>query len=136
MNKFWTFIIGTVVGIVLTLGIEFVAALAVASSQDSKFNMFDKPGEVVSSSSFKVIQALDANSALVYGEENGILSNYYGSTIYCLTVSDEHAGLYDDQTIEVPKGYEARILGTYRYETTQKIAKTVPVIAIIEKGKQ
>ena len=69
MNKFWTFVVGAVVGIVLTLGVEFVMALAVAASQDSKFNMFDEPGEVVSSSSFKVIQALDANSALVYGEE-------------------------------------------------------------------
>lgn len=135
MNKFWTFVVGAVVGIVLTLGVEFVMALAVAASQDSKFNMFDEPGEVVSSSSFKVIQALDANSALVYGEEKGILSDYFGGTVYCLTVSDEHAGLYDDQIIEVPKGYEARILGTYKYETTQKITKTVPVIAIMEKGK-
>lgn len=121
---------GVVVGVLLCLAVLFLYAKG--SANRNNIEMFEKPGEVVESTSFKVMQAIDSQSALVNAKEEGPLENY-GFTVYLLCVSEEHAGLYDDQVIEVPKNMEARVCGTYRYKTRLEIEKTVPVIMIMDK---
>ena len=49
-----------------------------------------------------------------------------------LLVNDEGKYYYDNELVKVPKGYQARQMGVYRYPTKSKDIRTVPVIQIIE----
>lgn len=40
---------------------------------------------------------------------------------------------YDDQVITIPQGKVFRQIGTFRYENTEHMKKTIPVIDIFDK---
>jgi len=90
--------------------------------------MFKEPTDVISDKSFKVLQVVRNNAALVHGP--GKYGDYYG-TLY-LIINDEGEYYYDDEIIKVPKGKVVRQIGVYKYTTKSETTKTVPLIKIME----
>lgn len=96
----------------------------------------EEPGEVINERSFKVLQVVDHQSALVYGKDE---YGYYSGTLYLFqhSLSDilykKVSPLYDDQIIKVPKGKVVRLVGTYSYETMDNRYKTVPKVRMFDK---
>ena len=74
--------------------------------------------------SIKIIQAHSQNTALVWPTDK------YDPVMFLL--GNETDAFYDDQIINVPKGYKLVQVGTYRYTTREKIEKTVPAVAIVK----
>ncbi len=99
------------------------------------FSEIEIPGEIVNEKSFKVLQPIPSfnpgkQCALVNGKDE--YGSYNGMLYYLCDYLSVH-DLYDDQIIKVPKGYEVRIFGVYRYLTNDKRYKTVPKIKILPK---
>ena len=55
----------------------------------------------------------------------------YGTVVMFL--SSKEGSFYDDQKIKLQKGKLFRQIGTYRYQTTQGIEKTVPIVGVFDK---
>ena len=124
MKKWLIFGGGVLTGIVLTFVFIFLVA---KGRQQEDFKLFEKPGEVVDATSFKVFQVLDDNVALV---NEG--SKVYGATVYLL-INDEGKYYTDDEIIKVPDGKVVRKVGVYHYQTKSELDKTVSVIEIMDK---
>ena len=122
MNKWLYFSGGIVAGIVLTILVAFVYRSC--DSRNGLVKYFEKPGDVIEVSSFKVFQVIDDNAALVWGP--------FHSAVYALT-NKEGKYYYDDEIIEVPEGKVVRQIGLFRYETQDKTEKTVPIIRIMDE---
>jgi len=128
MKKWLIFGGGVLTGVVLTF---FVLFLIAKGRQQEDFKLFEKPGEVVEVTSFKVFQVLDDDVALVHGasdDEDGI----YMGAIYLL-INDEGKYYTDDEIIKVPEGKVVRKVGVYHYQTKMELDKTVSVIEIMDK---
>ena len=128
MKKWLIFGGGVVTGVVLTFVILFFVA---KGRQQEDFKLFEKPGEVVDVSSFKVFQVLDDDVALVNGASNEEYDIYMGA-VYLL-INDEGKYYTDDEIIEVPNGKVVRKVGVYHYQTKSELDKTVSVIEIMDK---
>lgn len=125
-----TYVGGIVTGIVLM----FVFALIVNSTQQGQANavnrdvvMFEKPQQVITASTLKVIQVLPDGSALAtvdFVEDNG------GMVVMFL--AKDGMAYYDDQKINVPSGKCLRQVGTFTYESKMG-QKTVPVVEILDE---
>ena len=95
-----------------------------------------EPGEVIHEKSFKIVDVGNAFNALVVGKDE---FGGYGGTVYLLKqgILDkmEHGDItfYDGKIINIPKGKEVRMFGTYTYETRGAGIKTVPIIRIRNK---
>ena len=143
MKKWVVFILGLVTGCVLTFLSLMVISNAMTTNdtvtEDNAnyypgLNLFEQPGEEFSAPSFEVMQVLSSNVALAHSGKKGYSGdiNYIGTTLVLL-IGDENTYFYDDQIVEVKTGQVARHIGTYQYETTREIIKTVPVIKIFDK---
>lgn len=135
MNKWLIFGGGVVTGVVLMFLVLFLYGMSTQESaqDDSGLTLFDEPGEVIESRSFKVFQALGEGSALVNAEnpENEKFESYkYVDGLVCLLVDMDKKMYYDEEIVTVPEGKVARQIGVYQYETNGKYSKTVPVIRI------
>lgn len=128
MKKWLIFGGGVVTGVVLTFVILFFVA---KGRQQEDFKLFEKPGEVVDVSSFKVFQVLDDDVALVNGASNEEYDIYMGA-VYLL-INDEGKYYTDDEIIKVPNGKVVRKVGVYHYQTKSELDKTVSVIEIMDK---
>ena len=128
------FILTYVGGIVTGIVLMFVFALIVNSTQQGQANavnrdvvMFEKPQQVITASTLKVIQVLPDGSALAtvdFVEDNG------GMVVMFL--AKEGVSYYDDQKINVPSGKCLRQVGTFTYESKMG-QKTVPVVEILDE---
>jgi len=127
MKNFLIFGEGVVAGFILAVVVGVVLVSYNEGMENLK--MFDAPGEVVSSRSFKVLQVFDENSGLVNGEGKW---EYIDGDLYFF-INQKGQALYDDQIIKVPEGKEARIMGTFRYTSKSDIVKTVPVVMLLDK---
>lgn len=125
-----TYVGGIATGIILM----FVFLFFVGMSQNGQANsinrnvvMFEKPQQVITASTLKVIQVLPDGSALAtvdIMEDNGGL--------VVMFLAKDGMAYYDDQKIDVPSDKCIRQVGTYTYES--KIGmKTVPVVEILDK---
>lgn len=127
MKQFLIFILGVIVGVVLT----FVLAFYMSSTDvnDDNIIRFDNPTEIVNEQSFEVFQVVGDNMALVHGQSS---PGYYYGTLYLL-VNKEGKYYYDDEIVKVPKGKVVKQVGIYRYITKSDIQKTVPIVQIMNK---
>lgn len=128
MKKWLIFGGGVVTGVVLTFVILFFVA---KGRQQEDFKLFEKPGEVVDVTSFKVFQVLDDDVALVNGASNEEYDIYMGAVF--LLINDEGKYYTDDEIIKVPNGKVVRKVGVYHYQTKSELDKTVSVIEIMDK---
>ena len=125
---------GVITGIVAFLLFSVILAYTdeKGNKSDNGITWFEEPGEVFDESAFKVFQVIADDAALVNpskGEMFELTDKVY------LLVNDEEKYYYDNELVNVPKGYQARQMGVYRYPTKRHDIKTVPVIQIIEKNK-
>ncbi len=120
MKKFLIFVFGVITGVALTLA--FVYFIRV--TDDNNTIWFDKPGEIITESSFTVFQVLDDNAALA-------LDDHYDA-IYLL-VNDEDKYYYDGEKVRVPKNKKARQVGIYKYATKDLNMRTVPIVQFFDK---
>ena len=128
MKKWLIFGGGVLTGVIFTFVILFVLAKG-KSNED--FKLFEKPGEIVNVTSFKVFQVLDDDVALVNGASNEEYDIYMGA-VYLL-INDEGKYYTDDEIIKVPNGKVVRKVGVYHYQTKSELDKTVSVIEIMDK---
>lgn len=136
MKKWGLFLLGSITGAILTIVVLGIIGISMNNSITGEnatnsypgLVIFEQPGDVLETESFKILQVLDGNSALAHAKEGSL---YYG--ILVLLVGDENTYYYDDQIVEVPKGKTARHIGTYQYETKSEIQKTFPVVRILDK---
>ena len=134
MKKWLIFGGGFLVGIVVTFLMLVVIGLANKKSSPTipGATMFEQPTEVVQESSFKVMQAIHDNAALVNAKGGSYsVSDVYRGTLYLLVNHEGHF-YYDEEIIKVPKGKKVRQVGIYRYQTRMNIEKTIPVIEIMD----
>ncbi len=90
--------------------------------------LFDEAGDVVDEESFKDLQVIASDAALVNGKDE---YGYYG-TLYLITNSDNKY-YYDDEIVKVPQGKVVRQVGIYRYIAKNETLKTVPIIMILNE---
>ena len=134
MNKWLIIGGGFLAGVIVTFLVLVVIGL---SNQKSSPNipgakMFEQPTEVVQESSFKVMQAIQENAALVNAKSGSYsFGDMYMGTLYLLINNEGHY-YYDDEIVKVPQGKKVRQVGIYRYETKMEIEKTVPIIEIMD----
>ncbi|MBO4531503.1 MAG: hypothetical protein IKT00_07595 [Prevotella sp.] len=144
MNKWLFFIGGILTGIVLAV----VFSLLINSKEQPKpegntptpsekkttqtpegVTFFDGPGVIMDAKSYKVIQVVFDNGALV--REPGEYGLYVGKV--SLLVDGMEKYFYDDEIVNVPEDKVVRQVGIYRYRTKDKTVKTVPIIKIMDK---
>jgi hypothetical protein len=136
MKKGLLFFLGIITGAILTVGVlYFVYVSQTADSPGTKEDvntiLFSEPGEVISFSSFKVMQVLPNGSALAESVHNAQYS-IYGDPLVLFT-ANEGSAYYDDQIIKVPAKKVARQVGTFRYTSGAGFEKTVPIVKFFDK---
>lgn len=125
-----TFVGGVVFGVMLTIGVCYFAYAhnsSNASNSNPDVELFEKPTQTISAKEFRVIQVLDDGSALATIED----MNEFGTVV--LFQAKEGASHYDDQIIKVPSGKVTKQVGTFKYETAQRMIKTVPIVEFFSK---
>ena len=132
MNKTLTFILGIITGVVLTIITLFIIGKATGVGQDSSYDgitMFEQPGDIIPAKKFEVLQVVP-NGALAKSEDTKFgFSEFTGPIV--LFLSNGQNSYYDGEVITVPKGKNARQIGTFQYETRMGY-KTVPIVQVIE----
>lgn len=133
MKNWQIFGIGFLAGIGATILVLFLIGLGLSNNGSGDLTgatMFENPGDAVPERSFKVLQVVDDNAALVKGKDNDLFDTYMGP-VY-LIVNSEGKFYYDDEIINIPKGKNARQVGIYKYSAKSGIDKTVAIIEIME----
>lgn len=126
MQRKWVvYALGIVSGIALTFIVLYLMA-GCSSSNGVKY--FEKPGDCISTNSFKVFQVLDDGVALA----NEIEEYDLPTGIVVLLINKDGKYYYDDQVIKIPAGKCARQVGVYTYPTKMEIEKTVPIVEIMK----
>lgn len=133
MKKIWVYLLGVLSGVVLMFIIGFIINL----TKSSNVRFFDKPGDVITIQrltgepeaiqSFEVFQALEDGMALATG----------GSLFQDLVVllwNAEGTPYYDNQIVTAPIGKCFRQVGIYKYESTDKMVRTVPIVTMMDGG--
>lgn len=142
MKKWVVYLLGVLTGIVLTFGFAIISNSMMGSSDNEVIEteanaeeesndgvtLFKTPGDVIEGRSFKVMQVVAKNAALVSGKAEDS-SLYYGTV--CLILNDEGKYYYDEEIIKIPNGKVARQVGIYQYPNRDGMMKTVPIIKIM-----
>lgn len=129
MKQFFIFFLGLIAGVALSIGGAYLYSNL--QEDTDKLVYFDKPGKVIESEySFRVIQVVDENSAIVVEQD---ISSIFGFGLTALLVHN-NAYFYDNQEIEIGKKQQFRQVGVYTYMTTEGEQKTIPVIKIFNKN--
>lgn len=142
MSKGISFFLGTITGVLLTLGFFAVKGIITNGGTSSieitgkttnlpdGVTMLDKPIPFSGSKNFKVLQVVMQNGALAHSEKIE-----YGSKIYTdpvvLIVTEKGNAFYDDQVVQCPKDGKAVQIGTYNYLSNLG-RKTVPIIRFVK----
>ena len=135
MKRIWVYLLGVLTGIIISvLAVVVIGAIYnikndPAAGMINGMSFFDKPGDIIEESEFRVFQALDNGTALARGE--GGRSVHTGITV--LLYNKEGNPYYDEQIIKVPDGKCVRQIGLYRYTSRMDVDKTVPVVEIVNK---
>ena len=146
MKKWMVFVLGIVTGFILTIAIGFAlngiqnpkpsseniteSEQEAEPKEDDGITWFEEPGDIIEESSFKVIQVLAKDAALVCSKSKR--ADLYTGPVYLLT-NGEGKYYYDDQIIKIPKEKAVRQMGIYRYPNKNEDIKTVPIIEIMDK---
>ena len=146
MKKIWVYLLGVLTGIIFT----FLVLLVVSATMKSKekveiktetetkieilpgMRLFDKPGEEINETGFKVFQSLTDGFALASGKGDAYSEDLYmGLTV--LLYSEEGNPYYDAQVIKAPEGKCFKQVGIYKYTANSGMVRTVPVIQLMDK---
>ena len=136
MKKIWVYLLGVLTGIVVTIIVLMIIAVAVNAKNDPSTGMtkgmsfFEQPGDVIESSSVKVFQALGNGAALAMCKGDG---TYIHSGPNVLLYNEQGTPYYDDQVVEAPRGKCFKQVGIYRYPTKSGMDKTVPIVMLLER---
>ena len=125
MKKFIIFILGVITGVVLTIAVA--AWLGTSSEVNHDRSFFDKPGEVMPMTSFKVFQVLDDGTALAHTYDK------YEHDPIVLLMNKNGEAYYDDLIVKAPAGKCFRQVGTFKYTNNMGARATVPIVAIADK---
>ena len=134
MKKFLIFIGGFIAGILATILVAYIIAIA-SKPNDGLIGLkvFPEKGECIQSDGeLEVFQVLEPNVALAHTVKYG---NYgmrnYSEEIVVLLIDYSGKTFYDDQKVKIPKNNCARQIGTYQYSTKKdNFGKTVPAVVI------
>jgi hypothetical protein len=124
------FLGGFIVGVVTTILVLFLfytenesAVPLTPNDTLAGLTIFPEKGECITKNEIEILQTLKPNMALAR-------SGKFSSEILVLLINHEGEIYYDDKKIKILKNKCAKQIGTYRYETTGKILKTVPAVVI------
>lgn len=137
MKRIWVYLLGVLTGIVVSVIALIIIAIAINAGNDpatrmsSGMTFFERSGDVIKESSFKVFQALGDGTALAEGKGDSHSSIYTGINV--LLYNEKGTPYYDEQIVTVPHGKCFRQVGIYRYSARSGSVKTVPIIMIMEK---
>ncbi len=92
---------------------------------------FEQPNREIRATSFKVLQVIQDDAALVHCK-NGTRGSYYDSPLYLLVNSSGHY-YYDEEVIQVPSERKVVQVGIYKYNAKSGIEKTVPIVRITDR---
>ena len=127
-----SYVAGIVTGIICTCLFAFYVG-----SRDKELiksiELFDKPRQEIKDKEFNIMQVLPNGNALAQYNKLSLDDSTirYGTVV--LFLSSKEGSFYDDQKIKLQKGKLFRQIGTYRYQTTQGIEKTVPIVGVFDK---
>lgn len=127
MNKWLVYVLGIITGFILTHVFESYVNL----SNDSGIvglKLFEKPGDNMEYSQFKVFQVLESGCALAHADDP------FGAIVFI--IPNEKQQFYDDQSIVLENDQCAQYVGTYKYDTKMGMGKTVPAVKIINGVRQ
>lgn len=116
------YLAGVISGIFLLFIVGLISNSANRSGGD--ITMYSNPQERLSEKKFTVIQVNSDGSAIAVAD--------YG-TKAVLFQAKGNGSYYDDQVITIPQGKVFRQIGTFRYENTEHMIKTIPVVDIFDK---
>ena len=134
MNRFLIYILGVITGIGLTFGFAYFTSGEKELVKDDGITLFETPGETFKVSAFKVVQVIDDNHALAIEVRwEPVFDDYMQDDFVVLLTNDSGQYYYDDQIIKTPKGKAMKQIGIYKYETKVGLAKTVPIVKIMDK---
>lgn len=94
-----------------------------SSFEDNGLIIFPQKGKCFHTNQIRVFQAIRPGKALA------MIGKLSDPTIVLLLDENEKP-YYDDEIIDLPKDKCAKQIGTYQYETAEKIIKTVPAVHI------
>lgn len=130
MKKSICFILGVVVGVILTFFFAIVYnAVSGSKAGADGLELFETVGDVMPSTTYEVLQAFPDGTALAY-ECSGPYDIHTGLTV--LLIAPQGKQYYDDQKVTAPKGMIFRQVGLYRYESKLG-SNTVPAISLHKK---
>lgn len=131
MKKIWIYLLGVLSGIILMLIVAFI--INILGSSGTTF--FDKPGDVITIQnlgktetvkSFEVFQVLDEKSALAVSG-----GGLFSQELYVLLWNNNGTSYYDNQIVTAPSGKCFRQIGIYRYESQDKMQRTIPIVTLM-----
>ena len=133
MKHWMRYGLGFVTGAFICFVVLLLISLANQNGNDvlAGATYFEQPTEEIDAKSFKVLQVINDNAALVNSKENP-KSNFYLGPIYLMVNNSGHF-YYDDEIIDVASNEKVVQVGIYRYEAKSGTNKTVPMIGITKK---
>ncbi len=112
-----------------------ILILMTSIADAQSFVWFRNPDEVFNEKLFKVVHIWSDKFALAYGKGDAKrTSKDYTGQLVLLTAADGHV-FYDDQIVEVKRGWVPMVIGVYRFEFDKK-KKSIPVLSIREKDSK
>ena len=132
MKKGVCFLLGAIVGAVLTLFVVLVIADK-SGVKGHGMILFDEPGECLSTNRFEVAQVIENDCALAYELIYDTDFGYMTSSLQVLVVNDNGECYSNDQVIKVPKGMGMIQVGVYRYKTKADVWKVIPIVKLMEQ---
>ena len=117
MKKGVYFLLGIIVGCLLTFGGCYVYVKMQANIEKSEIRLAKHKTKFIEDKSFYVFQSF----------EDGALAMTSLTELIVFLVADDDMQFYDQQFVTVPKGKSAIQIGTYSYQSKEG-KRTVPII--------
>ena len=127
-----SYVVGIVTGIICTCLFAFYVGSR-DKELDNGIELFDKPRQEIKAKEFDIMQVLPNGNALAQYNKFTLDDSTISIGTVVMFLSSKEGSFYDDQKIKLQKGKLFRQIGTYRYQTTQCIEKTVPIVGVFDK---
>lgn len=127
-----SYVAGIVTGIICTCLFAFYVGSR-DTELDNGIELFDKPCQEIKAKEFNIMQVLPNGNALAQYNKLSLDDSTISYGTVVMFLSSKEGSFYDDQKIKLQKGKLFRQIGTYRYQTTQGIEKTVPIVGVFDK---
>ena len=124
MKKGLYFLLGAIVGCLLTFGGFYVVAKMQTNTEQSGIRLAKQKTKFTVANKFEVFQSFE-DGTLARSEEKDFVSSFTGPIVFLVADDDEQ--FYVDQVVTVPIGKSAIQIGTYSYES-EGGEHTVPII--------